>query len=296
MDFSKLKIGFIGAGNIAQAIVKGFLKSKQIKPEQISVSAPSDKNLKIFKDLNCVTYNDNSYLFSHCRSLVGKFYYILFICVKPNITKNVMLWNSLDTINLTINETSYSRLIIISVMAGVKISFIYRQLFHVNQVGDPILVTRIMPNTACSINFGSLGLCFDTIILNPTYEEKSLLFDLIQILGLVEVVNEEQMDAVCAVSGSGIAFAYSMIQSMADGAVFSGLSRSAALNLATQTILGACKMVQETGKNPIELRDMVCSPSGTTINGIRCLEQGNFNASVMNAVISASQRSKELSQ
>ena len=108
------------------------------------------------------------------------------------------------------------------------------------------------------------------------------------------MTDESHIDAVCGVSGSGPAYVYTMIEAMADGGVLYGLSRADALTLAAQTVLGSAKMVLDTNMHPAELRDMVCSPGGTTIEGVRALENGGFRASVIDAVAACTEKSKKL--
>jgi pyrroline-5-carboxylate reductase len=152
-------------------------------------------------------------------------------------------------------------------------------------------VIRIMPNTPALISRGVIAMAPSPEVPSDKIEE---IRRLLSGAGMVDLVEEKYLDAVTGLSGSGPAFVYLFIEALADGGVQAGLSRDKALSYAAQTVLGAAAMVQETGKHPGELKDMVCSPGGTTIAGINVLENGAFRASVMNAVYRAYQRAGEL--
>lgn len=287
MDTKDLRIIFIGAGNIAQSMAKGLLNCSYVKCEQILAYAPSDRNLKTFQNFGCHTTQNLHQIFFDSQS--SDVHYLLFICVKPNIGKDFGFWSSLKD---KVQPNQWDKIFIVSVMAGVSLQTIENYL-------SPSLkhnLARIMPNTAMAINAGTIGLYWKPWNLTQKlWSEK--LPELLNKLGKCQQVdNEEQINSIIGVAGSGIAFIYTVIQAMCDGGVSVGLSRQMSRELVTQTVMGAAKMVTETGMNPIELRDHVCSPAGTTIAGVEMLEQGGINATIINAVKKSTERSRELSK
>jgi pyrroline-5-carboxylate reductase len=174
---------------------------------------------------------------------------------------------------------------LISILAGVS-----TQTLESFLPGSPRVV-RVMPNTPALVGEGASGLCAGR---HAREEDLRATQQLLESVGTARVVTEKEMDAVTGLSGSGPAYVYTLIEALADGAVRQGLGRDDALALAAQTVLGAARMVQESGEHPAVLRDRVCSPGGTTIAGVEALEEGNFRATLMNAVSRATQRSREL--
>ncbi len=152
-------------------------------------------------------------------------------------------------------------------------------------------IIRVMPNTPAMVSEGMSALCRTHSVTDSEFEEVLGIF---KSIGEAEEVSESLMDAVTGISGSGPAFVYMFIEALADGGVFSGLPRAKALKLAAQTVLGSAKMVLETQQHPGVLKDAVCSPSGTTIEGVRTLENAGFRGAVMNAVIAAAEKSNQL--
>ncbi len=152
-------------------------------------------------------------------------------------------------------------------------------------------IIRVMPNTPAMVSEGMSALCRTHSVTDSEFEE---VLDIFKSIGEAEEVSESLMDAVTGISGSGPAFVYMFIEALADGGVFSGLPRAKALKLAAQTVLGSAKMVLETQQHPGVLKDAVCSPSGTTIEGVRALENAGFRGAVMNAVIAAAEKSNQL--
>jgi len=150
---------------------------------------------------------------------------------------------------------------------------------------------RVMPNILCAVGEAASAICAGTAAREEHIEVAEAIFGG---AGRCVRVEERLMDAVTGLSGSGPAYVFIFIEALADGGVKAGLSRAAAQELAAQTVLGAAKMVLESGKHPAELKDMVCSPGGTTINGLLALERGGFRAAVMEAVAAGTQRSEEL--
>jgi len=296
----QIRIGFIGAGNMAYALCAGLINSGYVKPNQISASAPSNNNICKFKELGCIVTHDNSKIFQESNLSTEnsrsntKLTFILFTCVKPHIPLKLPgFWDFLTKQNF-INSIASTSLIIISPLAGVPLSMLKVSIdsHFKNDIPYRMHLARIMPNTACSVNAGAIGLALH----ESAYSVSEEIVILLRQLGYCQLVNEDQLDAVVGVAGSGIAFVYSMIQAMADGGVLVGLPRQTALKFAAQTVAGAAEMVLKTGEGPIELRNNVCSPAGTTINGLVCLEKGAFNSTVMSAIEAATNKSREYSK
>jgi pyrroline-5-carboxylate reductase len=177
--------------------------------------------------------------------------------------------------------------LLISICAGVPLDYI-QSFFPI-----PIPMVRAMPNTPALIQKGATALASSSIA-QP--EDVSTAETIFQAVGITAVVQESLMDAVTGLSGSGPAYAFAVIEALAAGGVKEGLSHEAALTLATQTLLGAAHLIQATGKHPATLRDQVCTPGGTTVAGLYALEEGGFRLALMNAVIAATRRSKELGE
>ncbi len=200
----------------------------------------------------------------------------LFIGIKPQGFE-ALFENIKDYIN--------SDTVIVSMAAGKDIWTIQRLCENQTKI------IRIMPNTSAAV---SEGVILYTANENVTKEELSQVVDALSLAGLVDEIEESKIDAAAALSGCGPAFVDLFIEALADGAVSCGLSRDKALLYAAKTVMGAAKTVIETGKSPAELKDMVCSPGGTTIQGVRALEKGKFRSATMEAVIAAYNKTKEL--
>lgn len=261
-------VGFIGAGKMAYALTSGMLKSGLLESERIWASAPSMTNLKNFQDLNCNITHSNSDVLANCT--------IVFLCVKPHLTSNV-----LEKLYCCWKQNH----IIVSVIGGVTLKFLEEKTPPHTEI------IRSMPNVSSVVLAGMCGISRGTFTKDSSVK---LVEKLLRTVGLCEEVNENQMDAVCGLSGSGPAFIFTVIQSMADGAVKMGIPKSVAIKFAAQTALGASKMILETGEHPEVLRDSVCSPGGTTITGIHVLENAGVRAAMMNAVEAAALKAKEL--
>lgn len=202
----------------------------------------------------------------------------ILLCTKPGDVPQVLR-------EIATFGTDPNRILLISVAAGVTISSIENFIFNHARV------VRAMPNTPALVGKGAAAFSPGT---NATQEDVTFVSRLFGSVGKVVEVPEKLMDAVTGLSGSGPGFVYILIEALADGGVASGLTREKALELATQTVLGAATMVEETGLHPALLRDMVASPGGTTIAGIAALEENGFRNAVIKAVSSATERSIEL--
>ncbi|CAN8004044.1 unnamed protein product [Ixodes pacificus] len=261
-------VGFIGAGNMAQSIIAGIMEAG-LQARHVWASAPSDRNLRLLKEKGINVTNQNAEVAGKCS--------IIFICVKPHFV---------DQVAAEIGPHITSRHLVISIAAAVKTSHLAKVLpAHCR-------IVRCMPNTATAVKAGVCALC-----RGPGADAEDVLAvkSLLGSVGLCEEVTENLMDAVGGLSGCGPAYVFLAIQGMADGAVKMGVPRQLALKLAAQTVMGAGKLAVESKLHPEELKDNVCSPGGTTIYGVHCLENRSTRGAFAEAVEAATKRAQELS-
>lgn len=265
------KIGVIGAGHIGTAVIGGLVRAKLTSPKNIIASRRSTSNLEdIARTLGIHTTNDNR--------KVAKSSEILVLAVKPMNARDVMT---------EIKDVITPDHLVISVMAGIKTAFINSYL------GVQCPVIRTMPNTPVLVDGGA------TAISKGEYaseEHLKLAHAIFESVGSVETVPENLLDAVTGLSGSGPAYIYMVIEAMTDGGVKMGIPRQIAFRLAAQTVFGAAKLVIETGKHPAILKDEVTTPGGTAIAAVHELETHGLRTMLINAVSTATIRSKELSK
>ncbi len=277
-----MKVGFIGLGNMAKAIIGGILKEKIIPAKDIIGSDKSaDMCKKAAKDLGITTYDSNIKVVSESD--------ILFFAVKPQFLPEVM-----NEIKASIKKST----VIVSIVAGKSIEFIEKGLSPAGMTANKgasnavkLKIVRTMPNTPALVGEGCTGVCPNE---NVTKAELDKVLKILSSFGKAHVVPERLMDVVGAVSGSSPAFVFMFIEALADGAVAGGMPRQQAYEFAAQAVLGSAKLVLESGKHPGELKDMVCSPAGTTIEGVRTLEECGMRAALMDAVQAVIERTKEL--
>ena len=262
------KIGFIGGGNMADAMIKGLL-SGTFPADRVLVAEPDEARGRLMESrygIRVVT--ENLEVVKACELVV--------LAVKPQIAEEVLTG---------IAGALTSTKLLISILAGVSTA-VLETYFD----GTPRIV-RAMPNTPALVGAGATALCAGHYAgANDMLTARHLF----EAAGSVHIVSESQMDAVTGLSGSGPAYVFTMIEALADGGVQEGLPRDIALALAVQTLLGAARLVKESGEHPAVLRDRVCSPGGTTIAGVKALEQGGLRATLMEAVSRAARRSREL--
>ncbi|XP_062251082.1 pyrroline-5-carboxylate reductase 3 isoform X1 [Platichthys flesus] len=264
---SQLKIGFIGAGNMAYGISKGIL-SGTVLPANIQVSAPSARNLARFQELGISVTHSNLEVVSGSD--------VIFVAVKPHLVPLVLS---------EISQHVTDRHIIVSVAAGVTLATL-EELLPENSVA-----VRLMPNLPCMVQEGALLFARGS---HAKEEDGVLLRSLLHHCGLVEEGPEAWIDIHTGLSGSGVAFVYLFAEALAEGAVKMGMPSALAHSIASQTVLGAGRLLRDTGKHPAQLRSEVCTPGGTTIYGLHTLEQGGLRATTMSAVESATERAREL--
>jgi pyrroline-5-carboxylate reductase len=262
------KVGFIGAGMMAEAIVKGLLKAG-LDPKSVMVSDPDEQRRKVFHEHLGVTADASNIS-------VVQFSDILVLAVKPHVVAGV-----LDEIKQFLEADQ----LLISIAAGVTTESIEAR------IEKNLPVIRVMPNTPCLIGQGISALAMGRHA-EPHHLDVAL--QIFKAVGKAIQVTEDKMDAVTGLSGSGPAYVYMLIEALADGGVRMGLPKSSALILAAQTVAGSAMMVLETGEHPAVLRDRVMTPGGTTIAGVAALEKSEFRSALIEAVTAAANRSAEL--
>lgn len=261
--------GFIGAGRMATALAKGMIDRNVCHAEDIWTFDPVPAALEPWRKLGAAIATTNAAV--ACESDV------LILAVKPQSMAEVL--QELSSVILP-------RHLIISVAAGITLKHLEAGLGP-----QELRLIRVMPNTPALLGDGASGYCLGK---HATAADETLVMACLNAVGRAYRVPEKLMDAVTGLSGSGPAFVYVIIEALSDGGVRMGLPRDVAQALAAQTVLGAARMVLETGKHPAALKDEVASPGGTTIAGLHALEQGGIRAALINAVQAATQRSAEL--
>lgn len=269
MSFHNRKIGFVGAGAMAEALLKGMLTSGLFVRGDILAADVNPARLQYLTEKYGIkTVPENKDVIRDSDIVV--------LAVKPAVIPSLL------------NETgplARAGQLFISVAAGISTGLI-ESYFPL-----PVPVIRVMPNTPCLVGAGASAY---TPGSNAGEEHARLAEILLSAAGIAVQVPEHMMDAVTGLSGSGPAYVFTIIEALADAGVRAGLTRDTAVKLAAQTLMGAAKMVQETGEHPARLRDMVTTPGGTTIAGLHVLETGRLRATLMDAVMAAASRSREL--
>lgn len=263
------KIGFLGGGKMAEAMIKGLIRSKISRPDRILVSDIRKDRLKeLSRKYRILMAEDNKRLVRESD--------IVILAIKPQV-----IFEIIEEIKSVVNKDK----LFISIVAGVRTTSIQKGF------GKKIRLIRTMPNTPAIVQAGI------TAIAKPQSCDEGvfgLATELFSSIGEIVIVNEELLDAVTGLSGSGPAYIFLIIEALSDAGVKMGLSRDVATLLAAQTIFGSAKLLLETKEHPGKLKDMVTSPGGTTIAGIHVLEKSNVRAAIIDAVEAATRRSKEL--
>ena len=263
------KTGFIGCGNMGGVLCSCAAKS--MGGDNILASDRSIEKINELSDDYGVIKATNEEIAKECK--------YIFLGVKPQVFFDV-----LDSITPILNDRT-DRFILVSMAAGIDIWSIKRA------AGEDVSVVRIMPNTPCKVGSGVVLISNDdTVSVSETDEIENILSE----CGLTDISPEGLIDAAGCVSGCGPAFVYMFTEALADGGVHCGLPRDKALKYAAQTICGSAQMVLSSGKHPGELKDAVCSPGGTTIEGVRALEKGRFRSSAMSAVVKSYEKTLSL--
>ncbi|XP_066269503.1 pyrroline-5-carboxylate reductase 3-like isoform X2 [Branchiostoma lanceolatum] len=296
---SEMSLAFVGAGKMAQAMAKGFLAAGVVKADHITATAPSCRSQPSLEDIGCQFTHNNKEAVENSD--------IIFLSVKPHILPGVLQ---------EIAPVVTKRHLMVSVAAGVPLQFLEEKLPPKSRV------MRVMPNTPCVVRQGA------SVYVPGSHVEKEdseIIKSLLSSLGYCSESNEGMISAVTGLAGSGPAymiqkrgfcwdayrepihmaiglggmgqaFAFTAIDALADGGVKMGLPRELSIKLAAQTLLGASKMVLETGKHPMQLKDDVCSPGGTTIYAIHKLESGGFRNLLIDAVEGACLRADAIAK
>jgi pyrroline-5-carboxylate reductase len=262
------RIAFLGGGNMAEAIVKGLLRGDSTATLMIAEIAV-ERRAYLAKTYPNIRIVENS-------AEAAAWGEIVILAIKPQQATSVLS---------TLEQALGSGKLIVSIMAGVRSASIEEALESGTRV------VRVMPNTPALVGAGATAICAGR---NARKEDLDCVEGIFARTGLVVRVEEKQMDAVTGLSGSGPAYVFTFIEALSDAGVKNGLTREVAAKLALQTVLGASRMLAETGEHPAKLREQVTSPGGTTIAGLHVLENGRFRGTIMDAVDAAAQRSKEL--
>lgn len=264
-----MKIGFIGLGNMAQAMIGGILKKGLAEPGDIFGSAKTQATeLHIRDTYGICTTGDNRSTAQEAE--------LLFLAVKPQFFPEVIA---------QIRDLDYTGKTVISIAPGKSLGWLEQQ-FNV-----ALRFARAMPNTPALVGEGCTAACFAPCVPEGA---KAAVMEVLNSFGRAFEVPERLMDVVPGVSGCAPAWVFMMLEAMADGAVAEGMPRKQAYEFAAQAVLGSARLMLETGKHPGELKDMVCSPAGSTIQAVRVLEERNFRGAVMDAVITCIGKSREL--
>lgn len=265
------KIGFIGCGNMGGALIQGLTNSNQINYQNIFVFDKNPQKANTIVDKYNVSTKNN------IQELAEASYFII-LAVKPNIIPAILKELSSDSIK---------EKVLISIAAGITIKTIKKT------IEKECRVARVMPNTPALVGEGMTAISFDNTIND---EEKENIKQIFQTVGRVIEIEEKHMNAITALSGSSPAYVFIFIEAMADAAVRMGIPRNLAYNVAAQAVLGSAKMILDTGKHPGELKDMVCSPAGTTIEAVYQLEKRGFRGTIMKAMQECYEKAEELSK
>lgn len=266
------KIGFIGGGNMGGALASAAAKT--VGAKNVLVVDRDEVTTAACADRIGATASSYAQIAAECR--------VIFLAVKPNLVATAAA-NLMSYIHNS-NVDPEGR-VIVSMAAGVPLSTLG------NLFGAKAHIIRIMPNTPAAVGQGMIVYaCSERV----TEEDKNAFTTALQAAGKLDAIDESKIDAATGVMGCGPAYAYQFIEALADGGVACGLTRAQAQLYAAQTLLGAAEMVLDTGKHPGELKDAVCSPGGSTIQGVRVLEEGGLRGTVIDAVIAAYEKTKEL--
>ncbi|HET6610996.1 MAG TPA: pyrroline-5-carboxylate reductase [Kofleriaceae bacterium] len=266
-----MDIAFLGAGNMAEALIRGLVKSPEITPDQVTASAPrAERRATLTETYGIATTADNNEL---CRAAD-----VVVIAVKPQI---------LDRVLGQVAGDIKSSALVVSVAAGIPTAAIERRL------GDGARVVRAMPNTPALVGAGATAICRGR---HATDDDMAVAKSLFDAVGMTVTVDESQLDAVTGLSGSGPAYIFLILEALADAGVKVGLSRRDGQLLAAQTVMGSAKLLLDTNEHPGKLKDMVTSPGGTAIVGLHTLEAGGLRTTLINAVEAATLRARQLGE
>ncbi len=263
-----MKLGVIGCGNMGSAIVKGILKKGIFAPGDMILTDKNNELLNSLKEeLKTETEAENAD--------VAKKADVILLAVKPQFV---------DSVLADIKDSLDDKKLILSIVAGKSVAYLTERL------GD-VKIVRAMPNTPALVLCGATGVTFSEKV---TDDDKKIAMDIFESFSVVKEVPENLMNTVTGLSGSSPAYVFMFIEAMADAAVADGMPRDAAYEMAAATVMGSAKLMLETGKHPGELKDMVCSPGGTTIEAVRVLEEKGFRSAVIECMKACVKKAGEL--
>jgi len=263
-------ISFIGAGNMAEAMIRGLLRGNVFAPAEVVASGPREERMRELGEKYGIRTTTDNREAAKARIVV--------LSVKPQILSRV-----LDDVGSVIDAEA----LVISIAAGVPVAAIQSRLAAGTRV------VRAMPNTPALVDAAATAIARGEHARDADLDDAKRIFDSI---GITVVLDESLLDAVTGLSGSGPAYVFLILEALSDAGVKVGLSRRTAQLLAAQTVLGSAKMLLETNEHPGMLKDMVTSPGGTAITGLHTLEHGGVRTTLMNAVEAATRRSRELGE
>ena len=262
-------VGFLGAGRMGEVLARGVLREALVPPENLLMSdADPERRDYIAAELGVRVVADNDELLSGCEIVV--------VALKPNVAREVLPG---------LAPAFTPEHLVISIVAGITLAELESML------GSGVRVVRVMPNTPSLVGSGAAAYARGSAASNTDGE---LTARILSSVGICFPIRESLLDAVTGLSGSGPAFVALVIEALADGGVLCGLPRDMALKLAAQTVLGSARLVLEADTHPALLKDMVTSPGGTTIEGIKALERAGLRAALIEAVQAATEKSKAL--
>lgn len=264
-----MKIGFIGLGNMASAMISGIISKGLYKNTDITGSAKTAETAKkVAEKYGIDTCTDN-------RNVV-KIADVIVLAVKPVFLPEVIA---------EIKDLASDEKLVISIAAGKPIEWIEEQF------GKPLRLVRCMPNTPAVVGEACTCVCVKS---DTTDADRTLVLGLMESFGKASVLPERLIDAFTGVAGSSPAYVFMFIEALADAAVREGIPRAQAYEFAAQSVLGSARLMLETGMHPAQLKDMVCSPGGTTIEAVKVLEEKGFRAAVLDAVSACAEKSRNL--
>lgn len=265
------RIGFLGGGQMAEALIKGIVAAGVAGAKQLLAVDPAPERRQLLADQYGIAVAADGADLADCRIIV--------LAVKPQLMGKVLAQN---------RQFLNGEQLVISIAAGISLDFLEAALNE-----RECRLIRVMPNTPALVMEGASALCGGSRTTAADLDCARLIFDAV---GSSVVLSEAEMDAVTGLSGSGPAYVFSFIEALIDSGVKVGLARSVAEKLVLQTVLGSVRLAQSTGAHPAALRAMVTSPGGTTIAGLHELERAGFQGIIMDAVEAATERSRELGQ
>jgi len=265
-----MSISFIGAGNMAEAMIRGLLRGNVFAPDEVIASGPREERMRELREKFGIRTTPHNREAAKSRIVV--------LSVKPQILSKV-----LDEIAGAIDPEA----LVISIAAGVPVEAIQSRL------ASGMRVVRAMPNTPALVDAAATAIAGGEHARESDLDDARRIFDSI---GITVVLDESLLDAVTGLSGSGPAYVFLILEALSDAGVKVGLSRRTSQLLAAQTVLGSAKLLLETNEHPGRLKDMVTSPGGTAITGLHTLEHGGVRTTLMNAVEAATRRSRELGE